>query len=280
MPRIIDQHYLREEQYKTPANLQARIILHQRFSTNPYPWQRWVFDQFDLRPGMRLLEVGCGPGGLWSENLDRLPPEVRITLGDLSTGMAAAARAAVDGHASFSFIGVDAQDIPLASASLERVVANHMLYHVPDMAKAVREIARVLKPGGILYAATNGLGHLRELGDLIRLFRPDYAGMGDSIRAFRPDCAGIGQQVRRFSLETAPEVLQAAFGEIEVRRYNSDLEITEAEPLINYVHSMWEVFEPGDQERWLRLEEHIRQIFQKQGRFHIAKSAGLVIARG
>ncbi|MBN2548278.1 MAG: methyltransferase domain-containing protein, partial [Anaerolineales bacterium] len=113
MPMISDQRYLSESQYKTPANLQARIILHQRFSTNPYPWQRWVFEQLELQPGMRLLEVGCGPGDLWRENLDRLPPGMRITLGDLSTGMAAAARAAVDGQPAFSFIGVDAQHIPL-----------------------------------------------------------------------------------------------------------------------------------------------------------------------
>ena len=48
-------------QYRTTANLQARITLHERFSVNPYGWQRWVFDQFDLPAG------GLRPRtGLWA----------------------------------------------------------------------------------------------------------------------------------------------------------------------------------------------------------------------
>ncbi|MBN2548692.1 MAG: hypothetical protein JXB15_06025, partial [Anaerolineales bacterium] len=134
-----------------------------------------------------------------------------------------------------------------------------------DKAKAVREIARVLKPGGVLFAATNGQGHMRELGELICLFNPGYPGNGPAVRSF--------------SLESAADVLSTAFNEIEVRRYVSNLEVTEAEPLIDYLHSMWEVYEAGDQVRWRQLEEHVRQIFQSQSVFHIAKSAGLVIAR-
>ena len=60
-------------QYATSANLAARIELHQRFSTNPSGLQRWVFDRLQLAPGMRVLEIACGAGSLWRENLDRMP---------------------------------------------------------------------------------------------------------------------------------------------------------------------------------------------------------------
>jgi hypothetical protein len=46
MSLFTDQRYLKHEQYKTAANLGARIALHRRFSANPYGWQHWVFDQF------------------------------------------------------------------------------------------------------------------------------------------------------------------------------------------------------------------------------------------
>ena len=69
-----DQAYLREEQYRDDANLRARLDLHRRFSTNPQPWHRWVFDQLDLPDEADILEVGCGPGELWLQNLDRIPP--------------------------------------------------------------------------------------------------------------------------------------------------------------------------------------------------------------
>jgi hypothetical protein len=71
-----DQTYLREEQYRTDENLRARIDLHRRFSTNPERWHRWVFDRFAFAPDARILEVGCGPAELWSENRDRIPPRI------------------------------------------------------------------------------------------------------------------------------------------------------------------------------------------------------------
>ena len=74
-------------QYRNASNLNARIDLHQRFSTNKYGWQRWIFDQLDLPLQCRILELGCGPGNLWLENLDRIPESWDIVLSDFSAGM-------------------------------------------------------------------------------------------------------------------------------------------------------------------------------------------------
>jgi ubiquinone/menaquinone biosynthesis C-methylase UbiE len=57
----------------------------------------------------------------------------------------------------------DAAWIPLADGSMDAVIANHMLYHVSDRRRALAEIHRLLRPGGRLYATTNGLGHMAEL---------------------------------------------------------------------------------------------------------------------
>src|SRR5262245_7806534 len=126
----MDQQYLLNEQYRNASNLNARIELHRRFSTNAYGWHRWVFDHFRLPPEARVLELGCGPGELWRENADRIPEGWEVTLADLSPGMLAAARRSLrDLLRSFAFAEVDAQSIPFPDACFDGVIANHMLYH-------------------------------------------------------------------------------------------------------------------------------------------------------
>src|SRR5262245_43731161 len=84
-------------QYATTANLAARIALHQRCSTNPHPFQRWVFDRLGLAAGMRVLEIACGTGSLWRENADRLPP-VDLVLSDFSLSMVSGCRSVAGAH--------------------------------------------------------------------------------------------------------------------------------------------------------------------------------------
>ena len=80
MSKIADQHYLRSDQYRDSANLDARIVLHRRFSTNTYGWYRWCFDRFDLPPRADILELGCGPAYLWHEMIDRVQAEWAVIL--------------------------------------------------------------------------------------------------------------------------------------------------------------------------------------------------------
>ena len=92
MPQLSDQNYLLQQQYKDASNLNARVRLHARFSTNPYHWFLWIFDQFKIPGQARVLELGCGPADLWRMNLERIPPGWDITLSDFSSGMVDQAR--------------------------------------------------------------------------------------------------------------------------------------------------------------------------------------------
>ena len=87
-----ERDYLLTEQYRDAAKLRARMGLHERFSVNPYGWHRWVFDQLDLSPRGRVLELGCGPAALWRENGERIPAGWTVVLADLSPGMLREAR--------------------------------------------------------------------------------------------------------------------------------------------------------------------------------------------
>ncbi len=226
--RLSDPKFL-AGQYRDAANLNARIALHKRFSTNPCGWLRWVFDRLTLPAECRILEVGCGPGDLWRENADRIPPGWEITLSDFSPGMLAQARTNLGALGRrFRFEAADAQSIPFEGNQFDAVIADHMLYHVPDRKKALGEFRRVLAPGGRLFASTVGCGHMRELAELATRFDPGLDIWGSS-----------GLETGSFTLENGATQLSQVFANVGVHRYDDFLRVTETAPLVAYLLSGW-----------------------------------------
>ncbi|HSH03310.1 MAG TPA: class I SAM-dependent methyltransferase [Anaerolineae bacterium] len=222
----VDQKYLQEQQYKTAANLTARATLHKRFSINKMPWHEWVFDQIGLQAGESLLDCGCGPAWLWRENVTRLPADVQLTLTDLSPGMVETALGELaDCEAIVGGQPADIMALPFAADSFDVVVANHMLYHVPDRAKGLAEVRRVLKPGGRFVAATNGLNHLSRLRYWARHF-----GLREEVAK--------DTSAQLFGLENGAEQLAPWFDTVHMLDYPDGLRVTEVEPVIAYLLSM------------------------------------------
>lgn len=260
-------------QYRDASNLGARIALHQCFSTNDHPWQRWVFDQFELPPARRVLELGCGPGNLWVENMDRIPEGWSLTLTDASPGMVREAEGRLGSDRRFEFRVADAQDLPFEDDIFDAVVANHMLYHVLDRTGAFSEIVRVLGPGGHLYAATNGEGHMREMGPMLRALDPSHpAG------SFFRDLPG-------FSLENGAKQLSLWFSEVSLRRYEDALAVTEAKPLTDYLLSgaaadaaARELAADQFRRRAAELTDHLERELASRGEIRITKDTGLFVA--
>ena len=267
MDRYRDQKYLLEEQYKDPTNFSARVELHRRFSVNRYGFHRWVFDHFQLDADSRVLELGCGPGILWLSNLERIPPGWTVTLTDFSPGMLQAARSRLPVD-RFTFAVADAQSLPFADAHFDAVIANHMLYHVPDLNQALYESRRVLKPGGLFYASTFGREDGRELREFIQMCRTGPLPTGG---ADRPHPA-------QFVLENGQEVLLPYFAEVTRFEYEDALEVTESPPLVAYALST-SLGSRLTQEEQARLSEIIGQDLERRGSIHITKYAGLFQAR-
>lgn len=264
MAQFRDQNYLLNSQYKDATNLNARIDLHRLFSVNKYGWHRWVFDRFQIGENGRVLELGCGPGSLWLSNRQRIPENWQITLSDFSSGMLQEARQKL-GEARFAYQIVDAQAIPFADEGLDAVIANHMLYHVPDLPCALAEIKRVLKPGGHFYATTVGLAHMRELDDLIMKTWPGVRW------------GGLGNVTAAFVLENGQSLLAPFFKKVELQLYEDELRVTEAEPLIDYALS-------GTLRSRLSVEQQnvfrevVQQVLATQGAIRITKASGIFVA--
>lgn len=255
----------RPKQYRDASNLNARAALHERFSTNPRGWHRWVFDRLLRARTSRVLEVGAGAGALWRENAERVPGEWQVTVTDLSEGMLRDAAAALDADGRRLHKAVaDALSLPFPDEHFDVVIANHMLYHVPDICKALWELRRVLRPGGRLFAATNGRRHMRELKEWVSRF---------DARFF----VASSQENAGFSLETGGEQLLLWFDDIRLERYEDGLVVTEVEPLIAYVLSTADEDLIAD-EAIERCREFFSDMHREQGAIRITKDTGLFIA--
>lgn len=168
----IDQDRLRI-QYADASNLNARYRLHQLYSVNSRGFVEWLFDHVDPREHAQVLEVGCGPGWLWRKNHLRVPPSWQITVSDFSPGMITEAQHRLpECGLKASHCVCDAQALPFPEDSFDVLFANHMLYHVPDLHRALAEFRRVLREDGELYAATNGRAHLHQIDVLLDKVRP------------------------------------------------------------------------------------------------------------
>ncbi len=265
MSELANQQYLLTDQYKNASKLNARIELHQRFSANPRDWNEWVFEHFAFAEGNRILELGSGTGILWQKNLSRLPQGCIVTLSDLSEGMLQEAQRNLlnRGH-SFTFQIIDAQAIPHKDNSFDSVIANHMLYHVPDRARAIAEIRRVLKPTGRFYAAANGITHLQKIKQLIQ----------------RVELAQVGApEAHEFKLENGAEQLERSFAHVELYRLdNNALIVTEVEPLLAFIRSISLTVPTTEQEQ--TLCSIIEREIAERGAVHIPKDTGIFIAYG
>ena len=260
---ISDSARLLREQYKDGSNLSARLRLHQRFSTNRYGLLRWMFDRIQLPDNASVLELGCGTGILWRGSV-KVPHGWRVILTDMSDGMLRETREHLArlGH-SFTYLQADAQAIPFRDASFDAVIANHMLYHVPDIPRALDEVRRVLKPSGFCYAATMGLANMREMNDL-------------STRFF--SIPRMTESTARFGLESGEPYMRGAFSEVKLERYPDSLVITEAAPLMDYICSM-RVRSRITDEQVAALRQHVENEIATHGEIRMTKDSGLFIAR-
>ena len=251
-------------QYQNASNISARIRLHEMYSQNQTGWFPWIYHNCKITDGMRILEIGCGDGTLWNENMAKLPQNISAVLSDISEGMLRDVRRRIGSDSRFSFQAFDCHRIPFASDSFDLVIANHVLFYCDDIAKVCREVSRILVPGGRFLCSTYGASHMQEITALVQEFDSRIQLSGDALYA-------------RFGLENGAELLAPYFSEISTQLYDDALYVTDAAPLIEYILSCH-----GNQNQYLleRYQDFRRFVEKKTLKgFHITKSAGLFICR-
>ena len=266
-----------KSQYQNASNISARIDLHNKYSTNKQRWFNWVLQECDISSGMDILELGCGNGALWAENISELSKrnytDIQITLSDISAGILHDARQNIESATkayskelrdlTFSYKAFDLNSIPFEDNSFDLVIAGHVLFYCEDVHLACKEISRVLKPGGRLVCSTYSSNHMKEIRELVKEF-------DDRIMLSSNDLYKI------FGLENGADILRDVFEEVELKKYKDEIIITDSGPLIDYIFSCH-----GNQNHYLlnRYAEFKNYIMKKVSHeFHITKDAGLFIA--
>lgn len=116
------------------------------------PWAADLVERAAPGPGARILDVACGTGVVTRLLPSRVAPTGRVVGLDLNPGMLAAARAATAG-APIEWLEGSAQAMPLPDGAFDLVLCQQGLQFFPDKAAALREMHRVLAPGGRLFIA-------------------------------------------------------------------------------------------------------------------------------
>lgn len=251
------------EQYKNAKNLNDRISLHEKYSTNKQGWFNWLFYQIDFSRVNRLLELGCGNGKLWQENRIDLRNR-EIFLSDISEGMVEEVRNKLG--SDFNCIVADAEKIPFKDSYFDTIIANHVLFYLNDLNLGLKEIDRVLKSDGILYCSTYGKNHMKEITEIVQNFDSRINLSNHSLYDI-------------FGLENGESILKEYFFNIQRMDYKDSLEITESKPLIDYIMSCHgnqnEILGP----RLNEFKEYIEELLENNGKIVVTKQAGLFVCK-
>ena len=251
------------EQYKNAKNLNDRISLHEKYSTNKQGWFNWLFNQIDFSRVNRLLELGCGNGKLWQENRIDLRNR-EIFLSDISEGMVEEVRNKLG--SDFNCIVADAEKIPFKDSYFDTIIANHVLFYLNDLNLGLKEIDRVLKSDGILYCSTYGKNHMKEITEIVQNFDSRISLSNHSLYDI-------------FGLENGEDILSKYFSNIQRMDYQDSLEITESKPLIDYIMSCHgnqnEILGP----RLNEFKEYIEELLKNNGKIVVTKQAGLFVCK-
>lgn len=248
------------QQYSTPANLSTRISIHSKYSTNRQGFGNWIVSHYGLRPGMSVLELGCGTGEMWLGKQEMIRGCARFVLSDFSEGMLEKARGILGDTDGIDYRVIDIQAIPFPDQSFDAVIANMMLYHVPDLSKGLGEVRRVLKQGGSFFCATFGE---RGMMDYICSLFSAY-GVKNSVN-------------RSFTLQNGESRLRGVFRSAECLRYEDALEVTDVEDMVDYICSL-----AGMSELRQLPRDVIRAVLEKNmsgGILRVPKEYGMFIAK-
>ena len=234
-------------QYEDDRKLAAR----QRFwaasrRDPPFDLFPWVLDlaRIDGSVPADVLDVGCG-NGAYEVEIARRGHVGLVAAVDLSAGIL---RAAATDHR----VNADAQRLPFPDSAFDVVLAPHMLYHVPDVTAAARECRRVLRPGGVFLAVTNGEDNIRAYRELVE------AAVGSGWRMHRP-------AEQQFSLENGAEKLSPAFSSVErVDCPPSDVLVSDLNLLDAYIASVADHYAAEVPMPWDEVVRRARRIAEER----------------
>lgn len=257
---MINQYKTVLEQYKTADNLNTRISIHEKYSTNTLGFGNWLFSHYDISHNNKILELGCGTGDMWKTKLHLLDEDMELILTDISKKMICTAKSILGEQNHISYDVVNIENIPYMENSFDRVIANMMLYHVSDLDKGLSEVNRVLNKDGYFYCATYGEnGIMPFIAGLLKEY-----GVTDNTN-------------KNFTLQNGYGILKKYFSHIQRLDYEDSLAVTNVDDMLDYIYSLKNMSSIANLGR-----QTLKEVLTKEmvdGVLNIPKEYGMFICR-
>jgi len=224
-----------------------------------------VLDQITDQSGV-LVDVGCG-NGRYVRRIREQRYELMVVGLDIAAGILSDLDQPV--------LVADALRLPFSDQSVNVALAMHMIYHLPDIDAGLRELARVLRPGGVLIASTNARDDKSELDRLWSAAAADVLGVPEGARRISLS--------DRFPLDDAPALLRRCFADVRVVNLPGTITVTDPDPVIAHLASYrsWAdqagvPFDPTVE----RARRRLTEIIDRHGAFQISCRGGVLVCHG
>lgn len=271
MPEEISKKYLKEKQYNTIKNLEARIKIHQ-FTTNKYSFHEWIFDQYDLsqfnNKEIKILDVGCGTGVFWKKNLENFNKyKLNVIFTDFSDAMVEKEKINTNdliGNKKYEV--ADIENLEKYKGSFDIVFCHNVLYHAENKNNAINNLKECLNEEGNSFCSitTNSEKHMLNVYEIGRSLDKNFP---------------TDRIIDSFTEEIADELLKNYF-KFEKKIEEEELRVTDWEILKGFVASG---VEPREIKLVDNFYENYKKIYDqeidKKGYFSIIKRSPLYICK-
>ena len=259
---------------ETTNDLLTRINIHDTYGQRDI--DKWMLDVLPLTPGMAILDVGCGAGKQCFSYLTHLNGKAEITGGDVSDQLLAKAREENKKHDErVVFTKLDFnQEFPFPSATFDLVSCSFAIYYAEDIPDTIREMHRVLKPGG----------HLFTTGPLPENKRMFYDIIEEATHQSIPPMPGSS----RYGSEIL-DAIKNEFSSVEVHRFENPLVFPSVDPFLAYTKAslsedrlLWNTFFQTEED-FDRIMAEIEKVantwFARDGELVMTKVIGGFLAK-
>ena len=234
-----------------------RYGLYERYGTSRQRWHEWMFDRLLLKPGMRVLDVGCGHGNVWHSSWQRIPERCRITLLDKEMkglqflhGVYQERQGELADGVNFSFLCEDAEKWECPQATYDLILAGHFWSYIQDKEGLLGQLHRGLAEGGRLISTFTSQVSVQDVN---RILEPVLGR-----RVLEPY-----EERKQASTDRMEGLFAKEFGRVSQMTFHNSLRIGHPEELLRYLCDLDGELEMRIKSREQEVKRYLQELIRQ-----------------